>query len=187
MGPSGRVHTFEPMPPNLQILQHTIKRHRLNNVTVHPQACGDRAQRAKFAIPVEDGVLGLGGARQGGEGVPFVCEVVRLDDAIAGKIAFMKIDVEGAELFVLRGAARILRESHPVILFEAGDHTGNFGYEQEAVFDFLSGCGYRFLSGGFRGKALEPREHFTEVEDYFALPNEMAVAQAGAGKNQCPE
>jgi len=188
VGPSGRVHTFEPMPPNLKILRYTIRRHRLSNVTLHPRACSDKAQRTTFTVPVEDGLLGLGGARQGGEGVPFVCEIVRLDDVLAGKISFMKIDVEGAELFVLRGAERIVRESRPVVLFEAGGHTEEFGYEQQAVFDFLSAFGYRFLSGGFRGRALEPRRRFTEAEDYFALPEEMAMAlQAGTGKIECRE
>jgi hypothetical protein len=84
--------------------------------------------------------------------------------------------VDGAELLVLRGAQRILRESQPVVLFEAGDYTSDFGYKQQSVFDFLSTFGYRFFSGRFSSKPLEPREGFTVAEDYFALAGNMAPA-----------
>ncbi len=170
VGPAGRVHAFEPVPLNLRILNRTIKVHRLGNVTVYGKACGDNPKRSTFYVPLCHGIPQLGGASQHRVGLPFECEVVRLDDVITSNIAFLKIDVEGAELLVLRGAQRILRESRPVILFEAANQTHRFGYEQQTVFDFLSGFGYRFLSGGFRGKALEPRQCFTEAEDYFCLP-----------------
>lgn len=175
VGPTGTVHTFEPLPPNLGILQHTVSTHHLNNVTIHRQGCGDRHQRTKFGAELDHGILQLGGGRQGGQGLQYDCEIVRLDDVIDARISFLKIDVEGAELFVLRGAQRTLRESRPVILFEAGDITHAFGYPQQAVFDFLSGFGYRFFSGGYRGLAMEPRERFTEVEDYFCIPAEVAA------------
>jgi FkbM family methyltransferase len=170
VGQGGTVHAFEPIPPNLVVLERTIKTHGLNNVVVHPQACGDRPQRTAFGVPVMAGVPGLGAARMAGDGVRFDCDVVRLDDVIGCKVNFLKIDVEGAELFVLRGASRILKEFHPAILFEAGGHTEDFGYQQQVVFDFLSDFGYSFLSGGFvRKKPLEPRDKFTDAEDYFAV------------------
>lgn len=170
VGPTGTVHAFEPIPANLNILRHTVRSLRLENVSVHPQACGEHAGRVSFSVPEEHGVPQLARARPGAAGEEFSCEVVRLDDSVDGRVSFLKIDVEGAELFVLRGAERMLRESKPVVLFEAGDATAAFGYEQEAVFDYLRERGYRFCSGGFRGKPLEPRERFTLFEDYFALP-----------------
>jgi FkbM family methyltransferase len=165
VGPSGRVHTFEPMPPNLYILRHTIHAHGLNNVTVHPKACGEKLERAKFYVPMDHGIPELGGARQGNQGLAFECEIVRLDDVIDGGVSFLKVDVEGAELFVLRGAERILRESRPVILFEAGDHTRSYGYAQQEVFDFLSRFRYTFFNGN-----MQPRQSFTEIIDYFGIP-----------------
>jgi FkbM family methyltransferase len=172
VGSLGRVHTFEPLPPNLHILRHTIKTHRLQNVSVHPNACGEKTERTTIGIPVNRGIPELAGARLQGEGMMFNCAVVRLDDVIATKVRFLKIDVEGAELFVLRGAEMILSKSRPVILFEASGRTQDFGYEQQAVFDFLSDRGYQFLSGGYRGKALERRKSFTDAEDYFAVPSD---------------
>jgi FkbM family methyltransferase len=176
VGPSGRVHTFEPVPMNLGILRHTVKSLGLSNVTVHPAGCGDKPGKTSFYVLSDHGIPQLGWPRrQEAAGQKFQCDIVRLDDVIAARISFLKIDVDGAELLVLRGAQRILRESHPVILFEAGGYTSDFGYEQQAVFDFLATFGYRFFSGGFSSKALEPREGFSVAEDYFALPESVAA------------
>lgn len=169
VGPVGCVHAFEPLPANLSILRHTIKTLKLQNVTVHPQGCGYRNEQMKFCVPTKHGVPQLALARPGIPGAQYDCEIVRLDDVIEGRIEFLKVDVEGAELHVFRGAERILRESRPAILFEASGETRGFRYEQDAVFDFLRERGYKFFSGGFQGKALEPRTHFTDAEDYFAV------------------
>lgn len=165
VGPSGRVHTFEPMPPNLHILRHTIKRHQLDNVVLHPQACGASSERATFCMPLDHGIPQLAGAHQGRDGTNFECEVVRLDDVIDSHISFLKVDVEGAELFVLRGAQRILRTSRPVVLFEASELTSRYGYAPQEVFDFLASLGYEVFNG-----RMEPRPTFAEVLDHFAIP-----------------
>lgn len=172
VGLSGRVHTFEPLPPNLSILAHTIKKHKLSNVLVHPQGCGMRAETVTFGVALDHGVPLLWLARQGEGGLRFQCDVIRLDDVIAEKVSFLKMDVEGAELFVLRGAERILRESRPVILFEALSLTGHYGYGQQEVFGFLSELEYRFLSGGDPAKALQSIEGFMGDGNYFAVPKE---------------
>lgn len=180
VGPSGQVHTFEPVPLNLSILRHTVKNLGLKNVTVHPEGCGDKSGSAMFCVLLDHGIPQLGWPRrQEAKGLKFQCDIVRLDDVINARISFLKIDVDGAELLVLRGAERILRESRPAILFEAGGYTSDFGYEQQAVFDFLSNFGYRFFSGGFSSKALEPREGFTVAEDYFALPDALLAIRGG--------
>ena len=166
VGPFGKVHSFEPLPPNLVILNYTLKTHGLNNVIVHPHGCGEKPGHATFCIPLDHGIPRLGCGRQGSEGNSFECEIIRLDDVIDSRVGFLKIDIEGAELFALRGAERILRESRPAILLEADSHTLDFGYAQQGVFDFLSHFGYRFFSG-----SLEPRESFTDTGNYFCAAN----------------
>jgi FkbM family methyltransferase len=172
VGPAGRVHSFEPLPPNLRILAYTIKRHELSNVTVHPHGCGVNAELTNFCVPLQRGVPMLWIARQGCDGLKFICELVRLDDVITEKVSLIKIDVEGAELFVLQGAQRILSESRPVVLFEALNNTVDYRYEQQLVFQFLSSFDYTFLFRAGSGDDLVPVEGFTEVGNYFAIPNE---------------
>ena len=179
VGPAGTVHAFEPIPLNVRILSHAVRSQALRNVVIHAQGCGEKPQRATFGVSLEHGIPQLGDPRQAPEGLQFDCEIVKLDDVIHSKVQFIKVDVEGAELFVFRGAERIIRQCQPVILFEAGQHTGAFGYEQQAVFDFLSGLNYKFFSGGWVGKKpLEPRDCFTDAEDYFAVSVDAAPALA---------
>jgi len=77
---------------------------------------------------------------------------IRRLDALVDEAAFVKIDVEGAELGVLRGAAGLIERSAPVILFEhAHLHAGHFGTTPEAVWDVLDGYGMRVFSLDGRG------------------------------------
>jgi FkbM family methyltransferase len=61
---------------------------------------------------------------------------VKLDDLVPERVDFLKIDVEGFEMNVLRGAARIVNRDRPLILLEATDAT------EQTVIDFLQGCNY---------------------------------------------
>lgn len=69
----------------------------------------------------------------------------RLDDIVPHgvKIDFLKVDVEGAELNVFRGAKRILNQQ-PVVVFEHGLGAADcYGHRPEQVFDLLEGCGLK--------------------------------------------
>jgi FkbM family methyltransferase len=154
------------LPPNFRILSHTVRKLKLNNVKLFPAACGESAFQTTFCVPQSHGVPQLGWAHEGTEGQTFICDVICLDDVILEPVKFIKMDIEGAELFALRGAKRILQESHPVILLEAENHTDRFGYQQQAIFDYLTQFGYRFFNG-----KLEEQPGFTIPGNYFFIPS----------------
>jgi len=55
----------------------------------------------------------------------------------------IKIDVEGNELFVLRGASEIIKKYHPVIFCEySQENTSQYGYSRKDIYDFLLNSGY---------------------------------------------
>ncbi|NIN35661.1 MAG: hypothetical protein GTO60_11480, partial [Gammaproteobacteria bacterium] len=58
-------------------------------------------------------------------------------------IDFIKADIEGAELLMLKGAKETLKRYHPILMLEIQSHsTKLFGYKPEDVFDFLHEIGY---------------------------------------------
>ena len=114
-GPTGRVVAFEPVPRNLGYLRRHLALNHCEDVTVVAAAVSDRSGTARF----RDGpahTVGTLATDGGSEGV-YVVDVVALDNytgAPAPRV--IKIDVEGAEADVLRGAHRVLRTVRPIVL-----------------------------------------------------------------------
>jgi hypothetical protein len=90
-------------------------------------------------------------------------------------IDFVKIDVEGAELEVLKGARSVLTATpRPVMLVEVYDiRTGPWGYRAREIVSFLNQLGYRWFSLLADG-TLQPVEPTLEVYDMnlVAIPKE---------------
>lgn len=114
VGPEGRVVSFEPVPENLRYLEEHIRLNRLTNVDVRRVAVGARSGEARFRKH-GDRLQGRVD-EQGGDPV----SMVALDDLLRQDAIprpdVMKIDVEGGELDVLRGAFELLRLARPSIL-----------------------------------------------------------------------
>ena len=60
-----------------------------------------------------------------------------------GRIDFIKIDIEGSELFALRGAVHTIEKFHPWVMVEINDSTyGMAGYSSAEIFEFFDQLGY---------------------------------------------
>jgi FkbM family methyltransferase len=131
VGPAGRVHAFEPNPrtrANIEALMGAEPQ-----VTVHPVALADAPGSAELHVPIEDGepvgALGRLSRRHEGPSETVTVRTATLDESLgadAERVAFIKCDVEGAELAVLRGAQRTLECARPALLVEIEyRHAGN--------------------------------------------------------------
>ena len=114
VGNAGHVYGFEPLASNAAILRRHLEMNRILNCTV-----------LQAAVTADDGVARLDPSSSGdlahlSETGAETVSTVALDSLLAtGKIRapqVMKIDVEGAELQALRGAARLIEAHRPVIL-----------------------------------------------------------------------
>jgi len=115
--PEGIHYAFEPVPEHCHYLERTFPKVRvhqlaLSNVREQTLFLHDRQHPTRSCFWRSVGVTGL-------EEVITV-QTDLLDNVIPDgwPIAFLKVDVEGAELAVLQGAVRILRAQRPVVVFE---------------------------------------------------------------------
>jgi FkbM family methyltransferase len=127
------VVAFEPNPENARVLRRNAE---INNLPVDLQefALGSSTGDIKMSltgptsrITDEDGVL---------------VAMRTLDSFKLDKADLLKVDVEGHELDVIEGAVDTLRRLHPRIMVEMHHWVG--AEKEAALFDILSGLGYRF-------------------------------------------
>lgn len=113
-GPTGRVFAFEPLPANLGYLRRHVALNQCTNVTIVPLAVGERAGAARF-----DDSHGTGVGHLAADGALEV-QVASLDELVASGAVpaprLIKMDVEGAEVMALDGAASVLATHHPTLI-----------------------------------------------------------------------
>jgi FkbM family methyltransferase len=127
-----KVYAFEPNPDNLFLLRRNIEINKVS-VEVLPFALGSRAGKARLAP--NGGVSRI----VKNEGVEV--EMRTLDSFDLPGADLLKVDVEGYELEVIRGAKKTLEKYHPVVVIEMHYWAGA---ESEAeLFQILQGLGYK--------------------------------------------
>lgn len=119
VGSTGRVYAIEPNPDNARLIAHTVQRNGLTNVELLPFALSERTGYAAFRSAV-----GSNGGFTWGKDPSFIdpmvtiVPTVRFDDLDIARVDVIKMDVEGAEPMVMRGAVEMIERDHPVIVFE---------------------------------------------------------------------
>jgi len=120
-------------------------RARFPSVDVRAVAVSDHTGEAQFTHAIDEPALsGLRAGKTAGHRVEKITVPVRrLDDLIDFAPTFVKIDVEGAELQVLRGAERVL-STGPIVAFEHSNRLApHFGTRPEQVHELLTDAGLR--------------------------------------------
>ena len=139
VGPTGSVHAIEALPSTVTLLRRNLALNDLTNVTVHWVAAGEVSGDVEM-FRASDAFLGSSSTLFGEQSEGKV-PAERLDDLLhhvdGSDVSLLKIDVEGAEASVLRGAVRLLEEMSPgsVTLLELApaDVTGQQGNAAEIL------------------------------------------------------
>ena len=146
VGPTGRVHAFEPDPRTAQSLRANILRNGLANVTVHECAVSGSSGLRSLILSGTASHSGLSRTMDEATIVgSATVETVALDDVLGGaSVDVMKLDVEGEEPSVLRGMERTLEASPRLRLFvefspagleAAGSSVDEFLAKLQSLFD----------------------------------------------------
>lgn len=137
VGGRGQVIACEPNPRSAARLRENLALNLLRHVRLFEVALGDVEGQAWLHVP--DGIAARGHLSMNGTGI--AVPVRRLDALIAeeGLPApdFVKVDVEGAELAVLRGAQATLTRCRPILLIEVHPQT-----DRAALWTLLRALGY---------------------------------------------
>jgi FkbM family methyltransferase len=144
VGDAGNVYSFEPIPENYEILESVIKKASLSNVWTFCVALGSMEGRCEMIIPETSGFDGFYMAhlaQPADSGRRKVVEMRTLDalckiDEMA-RLTFVKCDVEGGELGVIRGGTELIQTWHLGWLMEVSRHTSG------EVFRTFHELGYR--------------------------------------------
>jgi FkbM family methyltransferase len=109
------VTMFEPEPTNLELIRATLDRNQVGGVRVVAAAASDARGEAVFVRDLQGASCGT--LEHGGAGPSITVPTVRLDD-LNEDVDLIKIDVEGHEEAVLRGALATIERCRPVVVME---------------------------------------------------------------------
>lgn len=173
--PDCRVHAFEPVAGTAARLRANLARNTMPNVTVHEFGLADRNETQVLYV---DPSIPSGAAAVDHTGSPAVARVAvpmrRLDDVVRElgvSPNVLKIDVEGSELFVLRGGANCLAAAKPVIFCEILRRwTRSLGYDAGEILALLRSAGYEcFEVAGDQLRLFATMEETTAATNFVFL------------------
>lgn len=165
VGDSGKVYSFEPIPFTARTFRHLLRAFRWRNVELVEKGCGERSERVTFSVPVMDtgaisaGLVHMKGRNDARPGQATYaafpktkdvdCDVVALDDYLptvmrpGARVSLLKCDIEGADLFAMRGAKKLLLRDKPVVIMEITPwFLEGFGLTAQDVVQYMIDLGY---------------------------------------------
>jgi FkbM family methyltransferase len=168
VGATGQVDCYEPLPLCANAIREHVRLNRLANVHVHQLGLSDENTKLEIKTTSEhSGTATFGNVTQSDVVGTFVVDV-RTGDELIDRADFIKIDVEGFELRVLKGLKRVIEESEPIIVTELNEALlSGAGATAADIADFLQQRGYRPYGINTKRKglrhhiALQPLERET--------------------------
>jgi len=184
VGETGKVHIFEPTNTMEELKNNLILNGFAKRCVLNQVALGEKEGVETLFIPHKLGTA-FASLREhtygnNNKNYKISVPIKKLDDYVIAnkieKIDFIKIDVEGAELLVLKGAENILKNYSPVIMMELySDHTKYFGYSPEEVINYMIDFDYHIYEIdkteiGFMNKVNSFRN--TSNYNFLAMKND---------------
>ena len=186
IGEKGKVYSFEPNKNEVKKFNKNLKLNRAytNNINLIEKAVGSYSGKTSFFIPESyKGAYGSIKKPNISENclkvelpITSIDEFVKSNDI--SKIDLIKIDVEGNELDVLKGAIKSIHKFKPIILMEVSDRrTKVYGYKAKELCNTLLNLKYKlflpiFSKNKIKLKNFEPKD-FISYEDVLAIPIEL--------------
>jgi FkbM family methyltransferase len=144
----GQIHAFEPIPQIFEKLTENIARNAINHIKAHPVAIYERSQTLELFIARKQN-LGASSIYHSKDlhGEPMKVDAISIDDFMTDHqipgVDFIKMDIEGAEIFALKGMIQTLKRFKPLLMVEISENVlKGRDIKGNQVFDFLKEQGY---------------------------------------------
>ncbi|SCZ67245.1 FkbM family methyltransferase [Thiohalomonas denitrificans] len=150
VGERGMVYAFEPLPHTLDILKRNIDLNHSYNVNVDGRALDEASGTKEIFLPD----IGISGSfklhRYKRSFNQFSVKTVSLDEYVdensISRVNFIKADIEGAELLMLKGARGVLKRFKPILFLEIQERsTKLFGYTPQQLIEMVLSQGYEIF------------------------------------------
>ena len=178
VGSPGQILAFEAHPETHQLLQENIALNHIENIATFNFALGNESGKATI---YDNWNVNRGGASlviHAENAIGFEVEVKSLDEVIQNDFQpkMIKIDVEGFEFQVLKGAANTIKNCKPILIIEFSVSRDN-QYDPFEMIDFIESFGFYEifkLSGTKERKSkliqIKFREEFPNHDNIFCIP-----------------
>jgi FkbM family methyltransferase len=154
----GRVFAFEPVPVNRSVMTLNVLLNELCNVEIKDFALSDSSGAVKFSVAEDGAYCSIRATDRKRELRSVLVNAATLDEVFAHgkvKVDIVKIDVEGAELLVLKGGQRLLADPalrpRALLVELSAENSDKYGYSVEDVIRFMGSLEYQFSSVGRTG------------------------------------
>lgn len=98
-----KIHIFEPIPENMKVVKEKLA--QFNGISFHPIGLSDKRQILRFSVGGSSSTTNATGSE--------TVKVDKMDDIVDGKVTFIKMDIEGAELEAIEGAKETIAKYRP--------------------------------------------------------------------------
>lgn len=178
VGSSGKVVAFEPFPKMAKRLKENILLNRLENIVIREECLGEAKGELELFVPSNSeynqavASLHQENLPEGSESIKAqitTLDAVR-DDLALERVDLIKVDVEGHEYQVFKGAEKTIEKFQPSIIFEFSERQWkNAGYDARVVESWLSERGYE-LHVMRRNMIISVEHGVSERCNILALP-----------------
>jgi FkbM family methyltransferase len=176
VGPSGRVVSVEPIPATYDALSSSMKHLYPNTVTAIQCCVSDTPGEVTMSVPTYEGggenyyesrIVDPGSASGAHQFRVSATTLDLLVHDLHPNLAFIKIDVEGHELAVIKGGSEYLSHNHPPLLIEVAGNPDESGSISAQLIAMLAAWDYH--PHLIKNKMLQVRKAGDQSVDYLFL------------------
>lgn len=168
VGDEGKVIAFEPIPRTYDQFSRSVQKNSMKNVEIHNCGCGEAESTLEIFFE-EGNISGSSFIKSDDKDLKESISIVKADSILMKekKISFIKIDVEGFELEVLKGLQQTINKYHPIILIEYSPYyfdisDPNIGFE---IISILVDSGYNLYDLEFKKTVQKTKEDFNYYKE----------------------